>query len=88
MKAVFVALVVAWLSHEPVVAEENSAARDGAARFEVSAPPAEMKLPPFYKKYVSANGYPIVSSGKVNDYALKEAAYLANMMLAQRPDVR
>lgn len=88
MKSVFVALVVAWLSYEPVVAEEKSATQGGVAMFEVAAPPAEMKLPPFYKKYVSANGYPIVSSGKVNDYALKEAAYLANMMLARRPDVR
>jgi hypothetical protein len=56
--------------------------------FEVKAPPAEMKLSPFYQKYVSANGYPVVSSGKVDDYALKEAAYLINMMLAQRPDVK
>ena len=47
-----------------------------------------MKLDPFYKKYCSARGYPVVSSGKVNDYALKETAYLINMMLAKRPDVR
>jgi hypothetical protein len=56
--------------------------------FQVTHPPADLKLPAFYQKYVSANGYPIVSSDKVNDYALKEAAYLANMMLAKRPDVR
>lgn len=55
---------------------------------EVSAPPCELNLPSFYKKYISANGYPIVSSEKVNDYALKESAYLVNMMLAKRPDVR
>jgi len=56
--------------------------------FEVTAPPADMKLPEFYKKYVSAGGYPVVSSEKVSDYALKEAAYLVNLLLAQRPDVR
>ena len=56
--------------------------------YKVSSPPAAMKLSPFYRKYISASGYPIVSSGKVNDYALKEAAYLADMMLARRPDVR
>ena len=55
---------------------------------EVSAPPCELNLPSFYKKYISANGYPIVSSERVNDYALKESAYLVNMMLAKRPDVR
>ncbi len=47
-----------------------------------------MKLPPFYQKYLNANGYPIISSARVNDYALHEVAYLINMMLAKRPDVR
>ncbi len=54
----------------------------------VSVPPAEMELDPFYAKYISAHGYPIVSSAQVNDYALKEAAYLIDMLLAKRPDVR
>jgi hypothetical protein len=54
----------------------------------VGKPPAEMKLDPFYEKYVDAHGYPVVSSGQVNDYALKEAAYLVDLMLAKRPDVR
>ncbi len=56
--------------------------------YQVTKPPAEMKLDPFYEKYVDAHGYPVVSSGKVNDYALKEAAYLVDLMLAKRPDVR
>jgi len=55
---------------------------------EVTAPPAELGLNSFYKKYISASGYPIVSSEKVNDYALREAAYLVDMMLVKRPDVR
>ncbi|MBB6049750.1 sulfatase-like hydrolase/transferase [Armatimonas rosea] len=54
----------------------------------ITAPPAALKAPAFYKKYISANGYPIVASEKVNDYALKEAAYLVNLLLAKRPDVR
>ena len=55
---------------------------------QVSAPPKELGLDPFYTKYVSADGYPIVASEKVNDYALKEAAFLVNTMLRTRPDVR
>lgn len=55
---------------------------------QVSAPPIELGLDPFYTKYVSADGYPIVASEKVDDYALKEAAFLVNMMLRTRPDVR
>jgi len=56
--------------------------------YHVNAPPESMQLDPFYKKYVNASGYPIVSSGRVNDYALKEAAYLVDLMLAERPDIR
>ena len=56
--------------------------------FSVDPPPPELKVPSFYKKYLDADGYPIVASEKVNDYALKEAAYLVNLMLAKRPDVR
>ncbi|GAB5402561.1 MAG: hypothetical protein Aurels2KO_07920 [Aureliella sp.] len=60
----------------------------GSGIYHVQKPPAGMKLEPFYEKYVDASGYPVVSSGKVNDYALKEAAFLIDMMLAHRPDVR
>ncbi|QOV92562.1 hypothetical protein IPV69_26655 [Humisphaera borealis] len=45
-------------------------------------------VPAFYTQQVSANGFPIVASAKVNPYALKEAAYLVDIMLAKRPDVR
>ena len=48
----------------------------------VTEPPSSLRLPAFYKKYVSANGYPIVGSANVSDYALKEAAYLINNLLA------
>jgi hypothetical protein len=54
----------------------------------VTAPPEELKLDPIYTRYLAANGYPIVASANVNDFALKEAAYLVNMLLAKRPDVR
>lgn len=68
------------------VAEAQS--NENANRYSVRQPPATLKLPDFYRKHVSASDYPIVSSNRVNDYALKEAAYLVDMMLAQRPDIR
>ena len=78
--ALSAALLLAWLS------------APGAFGFpklnEVSAPPAELSVPAFYRKFISAGGYPIVASERVNDYALKEAAFLVNQMLAQRPEVR
>ena len=58
----------------------------------VAAPPAELverlKLSPFYKKHLDCKGFPIVSSGKVSDAALVEAAVIVNHMLADRGDVR
>jgi hypothetical protein len=54
----------------------------------IQPPPSDLKLAPFYEKYVNVDGYPIVSSGQVNDYALREAAWLVKQMLTNRPDVR
>ena len=57
----------------------------------VTVPPDDVvksfKLDPFYRKYVSAGGIPVVSSAKVSDYALLEAAYLINRMLDGRKDI-
>lgn len=52
------------------------------------APPDADGIPAFYTQRVKAGGFPIVASAKVNPYALKEAAYLVDLMLAKRPDVR
>jgi|JI6StandDraft_1071083.scaffolds.fasta_scaffold08814_5 hypothetical protein len=51
-------------------------------------PAAKDGVPTFYSQVVHASGYPICGSAKVSPYALKEAAYLADLMLAKRPDVR
>jgi hypothetical protein len=74
--------VILAASLQPVIADNDQGAR------EVTAPPASLGAPAFYKKYIDASGYPIVASGTVNDYALREAAFLIDMMLAKRPDVR
>ncbi|MEZ8217373.1 hypothetical protein B0813_000910 [Candidatus Fervidibacteria bacterium JGI MDM2 SSWTFF-3-K9] len=58
----------------------------------VTQPPQEIvhqfNLSPFYKKFVSAGSVPVVGSEKVSDYALLEAAYIINKMLAGREDLR
>ena len=58
---------------------------------EVVPPPADeverLSLDPFYEKYLSYKGFPIVSSGKVSDYALKEAAFLIEQMIGDREDI-
>ncbi len=57
----------------------------------VTVPPAKvrtaLKLDAFYKKHVDVGGFSIVSSKKVSDYALLEAAYLIGKMLGGRQDI-
>src|SRR5262245_47831205 len=58
----------------------------------VAAPPEavvkEFKLAPRYKKCVMIDGFPVIASERVSDYALLEAADIANHMLAGRDDLR
>ena len=49
--------------------------------------PEHLNLPAFYKKSASVKGFPIVSSDKVSDFALKEAAYLIDKMIGHRQDI-
>jgi len=44
-------------------------------------------LSPFYTKCIDLNGFPILGSPKVSDYALREAAYLVGEMLRGRDDI-
>ena len=55
---------------------------------QVAPPPKSIQTDIFYKKYVDANGLPVLSSEKVSDQALLEAAKLINQMLADRSDIR
>ena len=72
-----------------IPAAAPTAAKDSQVTdYKVTGIPESMNLDPFYKKHIHASGYPIVSSGAVNDYALKEAAFLVDMMLKKRPDIR
>jgi len=58
----------------------------------VNRPPAALVesygLAPFYQKYVDVGGFPVLGSANVSDFALLEAAYLIDHMLAPRADVR
>ncbi len=47
----------------------------------------QFQLSKFYAKYTQVTGFPIVSSDKVADEALREAARIVNHMLGKRPDV-
>ncbi len=61
-------------------------------KHQVTAPSAELrehlKLDAHYQKTVSVDGFPVVASAKVSDFALLEAAHWIDLMLADRDDVR
>jgi hypothetical protein len=50
--------------------------------------PESLGVSPFYKKYVDADGIPVIASEKVPDAALLVARDIVNSMLSARPDVR
>ena len=54
-------------------------------------PPAAVReafdLDPFYVQWIDVEGLPVVTSAKVNPYAVKEAAWLIRQMIGHRQDV-
>jgi hypothetical protein len=52
----------------------------------VTPPPASLNLDPFYKKYIDANGIPIVSSWRVPDSALVKAWEIITFMTNDLPE--
>jgi hypothetical protein len=54
----------------------------------VTNPPDSLKLSPFYKKYIDADGIPIISSKKAPNASILIARDIVNFMLLRRQDVR
>lgn len=54
----------------------------------VCAPPAEMELDAFYKKYLDCDGIAVIGSERVEDRAFFRVKELLDKMLENRPDVR
>ena len=72
----------------PAGAGDAAVVDEAAGVGHVIPPPAALKVDPFHTKYTRAHGFPIVASAAVSDFALLEAAYLIDALLAARPDVR
>jgi len=72
-------------------AAEQEKAKTAALRWQVKPISKQLErdwqLAPFYKKHISIDGFPILASERVSDYALLEAAYLIERMLDKRPDL-
>lgn len=59
-----------------------------AAAQPITPPPADLHLDSFYRKYLDANGIPVIGSAQVPDKALQIARDIVNQELAYRPDLR
>jgi len=47
----------------------------------------QLKLDPFYQKYLPVDQLPILSSTNASDFSLREAAYIVRHMLSLRPEI-
>ena len=56
-----------------------------AREYEIVKPPKELKLDPFYKKYVNVNGIHIMSSQRVPDSAFVKACEIIDFMTGGLP---
>ena len=53
----------------------------------ITAPPASLRLNSFYRKYLDADGIPVISSDRVPDAALHQVRFMALHMLSKKPEV-
>lgn len=56
------------------------------SKFTISAPPAELGLDKFYRKYTDASGIPVVASWRVPDEALIKVAQMTEFFLNNLPE--
>jgi len=81
-------------THPPAYCPGQNTTRDQMATFLTRArppvggePPASLGFDQFYKKYLDADGIPIISSSFVPDNALYTARSIVTQMLTYRPDL-
>jgi hypothetical protein len=85
-------IVITSLGHKFAVVGKGGVERIATAQVRVQGfrfdEASAEGVPAFYTQTVKAHGFPIVASAKVDPYALKEAAFILDQMLANRSDVR
>jgi hypothetical protein len=83
----FPTIVAAQVRNDPSRPRQPALLQD-YIKFTVTPPPEALGLDPFYKKYVDAQGIPVVSSEKVPDAALLMVRDIVQFMLSERPEWR
>jgi hypothetical protein len=70
-------------SGQPI--QQQAIQKDGD-RLKITSPPPDLNLDPFYKKYINANGFPVVSSWRVPDSALYRACHIIVSITGMLPE--
>jgi cyclophilin family peptidyl-prolyl cis-trans isomerase len=87
IKKLFPILAIALLG----LADPASAENDSSVISEVGPVPDEFReehqLDPFYQKFITSGPLPILGSERVSDYALREAAWIVQKVIGNRPDI-
>lgn len=84
MNKTVVIIIVLLISTISIAKNSNSTP---LAKPQVTVPPTELNLAPFYKKYLNANGIPIVSSWRLPDSAMVKAWEIISFMTNDLPEV-
>jgi hypothetical protein len=85
LQAIIILILTASCSSKPVETEKGQSSGMLSVDWEVEAPPAKLELPSFYKKYVYVNGIHVISSWRVPDSALFQAANIIMYMTEALP---
>ena len=82
----FLAVIATSLPHPQALAL-SSVATCPACIDPLAPKPQNLGLDSFYQKHLDVRGFPIVSSHRVPDSALREAARIVRLMTAPRPEI-
>lgn len=74
--ALFIFGIMPLILNAALISEEKT----GSEGYKITSPPKELKLDPFYKKYVNVNGIHIISSHRVHDSAFVKACSIIDFM--------
>ena len=83
--AILAGMMFAGFFSPVVLANRPEKNNDQNGRYEITMPPKELNLAPFYKKYVNVNGIHIMSSHRVPDSAFVKACEIIDFMTGGLP---
>ncbi len=74
--------------HPSITISENqhSSPLSDTVKVAITSPPSSLELDPFYRKYIDASGFPVISSWRVPDKALLKAREIIVFMTDNLPE--